>query len=415
MEIIIKRSQIEGNVIVPPSKSDAQRALIAALLSHGKSTIHNLGNSADVLNVLRLAKKMGAIVISENPLEIYGMQELQFSGKFNIGESGLALRVLTTAFALNAAQVSISGRGTLNKRSMLFFDEVLPSFGVDFKSNNGFLPFELNGELKACDISLDGTQSSQYITGLLMALPLVQGTSRINVENLISKPYIEMTLKTLQKFGVLIESKNLKEFIIPGNQKYLETDYYVEGDWSAASYWLVAAALGGAIKVQGVSMSSLQADKKLLSALLAANCVVNFELDGIVVDGSKRKAFSFDATDCPDLFPSLVTLAAFTEGTTTIQGANRLQNKESDRAKVLIKEFAKLGVQIVKVDDTLVIDGKNEVNGGVINSHHDHRIAMCFGIAGLFSEAPITIKNAEAVHKSYPDFWQDVARLSVLE
>lgn len=412
MEKIIAQIPLHGFVQIPPSKSDAQRALIAALLAKGQSSIYNFGSSDDERNLLKLIQKMGAIIVNqEGKIELFGAPKLQFSGSYTIGESGLALRILTSVFALNANNVSIKGTGTLRKRSMDFFDKVLPLFGVSFQSSEGFLPFHLDGKLKGGNVVIDGSQSSQYISGLLIALPLVEGTSRLTVENLTSKPYIQMTMNTLQKFGVVIETKDFKEFIIPGNQHYLSNDYTIESDWSSASCWLVAAALGAEIKVQGLSMSSLQADKKILNALMTANCNVRFELDGIMVDGTERKAFSFDANHCPDLFPALVTLAAFTEGETRIAGANRLKNKESDRAKVLMKEFGKLGVKISQLEDELIIQGQKNVNGGIVDSHHDHRIAMCMAITGLFTEEKVTIKNADAVSKSYPNFWEHLEQL----
>lgn len=411
MDKIVQPSKVQGEIKIPSSKSDAQRALIAAALAKGESTLHNFGNSKDEENLLSLVKKMGAIVVNENPLEIFGIGHLKFSGKYSIGESGLALRILTSIFALNAEQVVINGTGTLKKRSMHFFDDLFSQHGVSFESADGFLPFQIDGQLLGGDFEVDGSLSSQYISGLLMALPLAEGSSRLLVNNLNSKPYVQMTLNTLSKFGISMESKNLMEFLIHGGQHYLSAEYHIEGDWSSASYWLVAAALGAEVKVNGLSMSSLQADKQILSALMAAGCNVIFEADGITVNGEKRRPFSFDATHCPDLFPALVTLAAFTQGSSTIKGAKRLQNKESNRALALIKEFGKLGVQIEQVEDAIIVYGDGIVNGGIVNSHHDHRIAMCLGVAGLFSEESITIKHAEAVSKSYTNFWEHLESL----
>ncbi|MDP4798032.1 MAG: hypothetical protein NWR50_04140, partial [Crocinitomicaceae bacterium] len=265
-----------------------------------------------------------------------------------------------------------------------------------------------HGPLKGGSYNVDGSQSSQYISGLLMALPLLNEPSELCVEKLASKPYVQMTLNTLEKFGIQIQHDKFERFLIAGKQQYIPCDYQVEGDWSAASYWLVAAAMGADITISGLSMSSLQADKKMLDALIVAGCNLHFSSDGISVKGKEKKAFEFDATHCPDLFPALVSFAAFCPGVSVISGVERLKNKESDRGLALKTEFEKLGVQIELLDDEMHIHGVNSISGNIVNSHNDHRIAMCLAIVGLFSLNGVMIENAEAVVKSYPDFWKDL-------
>jgi 3-phosphoshikimate 1-carboxyvinyltransferase len=406
--IIVSPGKLRGVIDIPSSKSDSQRAILAATLCNGKSTLNNVGNSADEVNMLRLVEQMGAKVTHLNPrtIEIIGRNKAHFSGNFHIGESGLGLRLLTSVLATRASYVTISGEGTLVKRPMHWFDETLPSFGINFKSTDGHLPFEINGPMHSDDIAVDGSHSSQYISGLLMALPLIEGTSRLKITNLNSVPYVQMTLDTLKRFGVNIEHQNFEEFIIPGGQNYLPCNYTIEGDWSSASYWLVASALGGDISVKGLSMSSLQADKKILDALVGAGCSIFHSQDGINVNGENKHAFEFDATNCPDLFPALVTMAAFTPGKSTIEGLKRLKHKESDRGLVLQAEFKKLGIEIELNEDEMIIYGTNELKGAEVSSHHDHRIAMCLAIAGKFTNSLVTIENPEAVSKSYADFWE---------
>jgi 3-phosphoshikimate 1-carboxyvinyltransferase len=278
---------------------------------------------------------------------------------------------------------------------------------VEVKSTNGFLPIEVQGPLKGGTYTVDGSQSSQYISGLLMALPLLNEPSELCVDNLASKPYVQMTLNTLENFGIQIQHDNFERFLIAGKQEYIPCFYQVEGDWSAASYWLVAAALGAEITISGLSMTSLQADKKMLDALIVAGCNLHFSSDGISVKGNEKKAFQFDATHCPDLFPALVSFAAFCPGVSVISGVKRLKNKESDRGLSLKREFEKLGVLIELVDDEMRIHGVNSIDGNTVYSHNDHRIAMCLAIVGLFSRNGVMIENAEAVVKSYPDFWKD--------
>jgi 3-phosphoshikimate 1-carboxyvinyltransferase len=329
------------------------------------------------------------------------------SGELNFGESGLSTRLMTSICATQKGAFTIKGEGSLLKRPMTFFETILPEMGVKYHSNNGFLPIQLEGPIVAGNYTLDGSMSSQYISGMLMALPLVNGESRITVENLASGPYVEMTLRTLFDFGIEILRQD-SQFIIGGNQHYLSNNQTVEGDWSAASYWLIASALGQDISVDGLSLNSLQADRRIIDLLELANCSLEYHEHGIQVIGEDRKAFEFDATDCPDLFPALVTFASLTKGVSRIKGIGRLATKESNRALSLQTEFGKLGIEIRLEDDNMFIHGKSTINGGVVDSHNDHRIAMCLAIAGLYTQTPLQIQGAEAVEKSYPAFWNDL-------
>lgn len=404
---------VKGKIVVPASKSDAQRAIIAASLAIGNSKISNCGTSEDVLHVIKACELLGAKVesIDSDSYIISGGKYVNVT-ELNVGESGLAIRLLTPIVATQNQKNSLLGKGSLVKRPLHFFDENLSKMNVQVKSTNGFLPIEVEGPLKGGTYTVDGSQSSQYISGLLMALPIVDDASDLFVENLASKPYVQMTLNTLEKFGIQIENDKFERFLIAGKQHYLPCDYHVEGDWSAASYWLVAAALGAEITISGLSMSSLQADKKMLDALIVAGCNLQFSSDGISVKGNEKKAFQFDATHCPDLFPALVSFAAFCPGVSVISGVKRLKNKESDRGIALKTEFEKLGVLIELREDEMYIHGGNSIEGGDVFSHNDHRIAMCMAIVGLFSKNGVTIENAEAVTKSYPDFWRDLEQLT---
>jgi 3-phosphoshikimate 1-carboxyvinyltransferase len=412
--VIIAPGKLKGKIDVPSSKSDGQRAVLAAALSSGKSILHHVGNSSDELNMLRIVEQFGAKIVftEDRTIEIKGKDRPAFTGDYHIGESGLGLRLLTTVFSTNAKDLTISGEGTLQARPMDWFDRTLPEFGLSFTSTEGFLPFKLNGEMVSADVTIDGSQSSQFISGLLMALPMVKGTSRLQVLDLNSVPYVRMTLNTLKAFGIAIEQQNFEHFIIPGDQKYLPADYTIEGDWSSASYWLVASALGADLSVRGLSMSSMQADKKILDAFVNAGCSVIHTSDGLMIKGEKRHAFEFDATHCPDLFPALVTFASLTSGETKIHGLKRLKHKESDRGVVLKSEFAKLGIRIELIEDTMLIHGNNQFNGSIVSSHGDHRIAMCLAIAGKFASSSVTIYHPECVSKSYADFWDHLDFLS---
>jgi 3-phosphoshikimate 1-carboxyvinyltransferase len=342
-------------------------------------------------------------------LEIEGLSTFPNELALNCGESGLTSRLLIAVCAMYPGNFSISGEGSLSQRSMNFFVYLFNEQQLTFTfSENNTLPLQVRGGIQAGEIVVDGSQSSQYISGLLMGLPLLASDTVLVVENGVSLPYIQMTLNTLTSFGILVQQVE-NRYYIQGNQAYRPATYTVEGDWSSASYWFVASALGQDIQVSGLSFQSLQADKALLEVFNIANCTVVQSENGFQIHGNERKAFVFDATHCPDLFPALAVFAALTPGISTIKGVHRLQNKESNRGKVLQTEFEKLGVRIDLNDDVMHIHGQSSISGGTIDTHNDHRIAMCFGVLGMFTTTPITIDGAEAVIKSYPRFWEELA------
>lgn len=415
MNKIIQPGKRFGIIAIPSSKSDGQRAVLAAALAVGKSTLVNVGKSNDEVAMLNAVKMLGASIeqLDKTTIQITGIEQFPAEAEINMGESGLGIRLMTSVCAAHKGVFMIYGKGSLETRPLTFFDETLPQFGAGIQSNNGFIPLEIEGPMKGSDVKMDGSQSSQYISGMLLALPLLNEDSRLEVQNLNSIPYVQMTLNTLQKFGIEILHQDYKDFIIKGKQKYVPTKYIVESDWSSASYWLVASALGMNIQLTGLSMTSLQADKQIIDAFEAANSVVTFQEDKIRIDGRKRKPFQFDATHCPDLFPALATFATLCDGISVIKGVNRLAHKESNRGVVLQEEFANIGVTIILDGDDMYIHGKTSIEGGKVSSHNDHRIAMCFAIAALFADEEIEISGAEAVAKSYPQFWDHLERLHI--
>lgn len=408
MKQVIRPRLISGTIQIPASKSDSQRAILCAALAQGTSTLTGLGKSDDEQAMLHAVVEMGAEVtrISDSEIKITGIVNLPENLELSAGESGLGLRLLTCVASSFNQNITLTGRGSLLSRPMNFFDAVLPKFGCIVSTNQGFLPIQVKGPLDGVDLEVDGSLSSQFISGLLMALPRSRQSSLLTVLEMKSGPYIQMTISTLKQFGVVIENeKNV--FKVSGNQSYQATEYQIESDWSSASYWLVAAAIGHSISVSGLNMRSLQADKALLEALMHAGCKISFEEQQIRVDGSEIRPFEFDATDCPDLFPALVVLAAKCNGITKIRGVKRLVHKESDRGVALRSEFAKMGLRIDLEDDFMLIHGTGKLNGAEVDSHHDHRIAMCLGIAGSMAMGETILTNSESVAKSYPDFWKD--------
>jgi 3-phosphoshikimate 1-carboxyvinyltransferase len=298
---------------------------------------------------------------------------------------------------------------------MNFFDEIFPLLQIQTESNNGKLPIKLKGPLQPADITIDGSLSSQFLTGLLMAYAKAcTEPVTINVTNLKSKPYIDLTLQVMKHFGWNVENKDYEQFHFhpTTNQKQQTTNYTVEGDWSGAAFLLVAGAVAGEITVEGLDINSPQADKAIMSALERAKAKIITDNNKITISSTHLTAFNFDATDCPDLFPPLVALAAYCDGVTIVKGVTRLTHKESNRSASLQEEFKKMGVNIEIDGDNMLITGNTKLNGAIVHSHHDHRIAMACAVAALKANGKTTIHDADAINKSYPDFYDHLQKLN---
>jgi len=432
MRATVHPNSIKGEQVAPASKSSMQRACAAALLHRGTTTILNPGHSNDDLAALDVIQKLGAIVQLEqssnekyNPTSITVLSDgvKPIGTNMNCGESGLGIRMFTPIAALSDQTITIEGEGSLLKRPMHFFDTIFPKLGIEIESKDGYLPIQIKGPLKPANIEVDGSLSSQFLTGLLMAYAASDATNAvIHVKDLKSKPYIDLTLAVLNAFGWNVQHQQYERFEFLAHPPLAaHINYTVEGDWSGAAFLLVAGAIAGPITVKGLQLNSMQADKVVLQALKAAGASIKINEDQIFIGPAKDsaemdtqlKAFEFDATHCPDLFPPLVALAAVCNGVTILHGVSRLAHKESDRGLTLQTEFAKLGIRIELNQDTMLVYGGTGIHGAEVFSQHDHRIAMACGIAALSADAPITITDAEAVNKSYTDFFLDLQQLGV--
>ena len=404
---LITAGSINGrSVTAPPSKSMMQRAIAAALLADGTSIIHHPSYCDDGLSALRVAQDLGAeILTGEGQLQITGGWAP--TGKpLLCGESGLCMRLFSAIAARSPQEIILQGAGSLTKRPMEMIEEPLRALGVDVRTNDGRAPISIRGPIRGGRVHVDGATSSQFLSGLLFALPLCTENSEIDVSTLVSKPYVRMTLRLLADFGIQIEAApDLSLLRIEGGQRYNAREYRIEGDWSSASALLVAGAISGSIEVLGLDSNSLQADRAILQALAAAGAEVVPTLGSVMVKSRELRAFEFDATECPDLFPPLVALASVCSGTSVIHGVTRLIHKESDRRAALVSEFSKLGIAISVVGEVLKITG-GRIRGGEVQAHHDHRIAMTLAVAGLRADSPIRLDGAESVAKSYPDFFE---------
>lgn len=408
-------NRLKGSITPPCSKSYAQRALAAALLAKGRTTLRGIELCRDTRSAISVIESLGAEVeiLDDNTLQITGGLNPR-TERLNVGESGLAARLFTPVASLHDEPIVIEGEGTLRHRPMSMMVVPLKELGVDVRDGGGRLPIEVCGPMRGGRVTVDGSMSSQFVTGLLIALPLAERDTTIEVEGLVSTPYIDMTLETLERFGVevMYHEGDYSEFYIEGGQEFKAVDYTIESDWSAAATIMVAAAIAGEVTVNNLSTLSRQADTAICRALERAGASLIIEENSITVAHRELEAFSFDATNCPDLFPALVALAAASEGVSTLYGIRRLRGKESDRGEVLKEEYAKLGIDIeLDYDEDVmrVVGGMPEV--AEVDSHDDHRIAMSLAVTALRLAEPITIKNSECVAKSYPSFFEDIEML----
>lgn len=414
-KIIIKPKLLKGNIVVPSSKSLGHRGIIAAALSRGISRVDNIQLSKDIEATMELMKELGAVVnIEDQNLYIDGRKMFSYEKKLDLRcrESGSTLRFLIPLALTKDGDYIFHGEGKLISRPLEPYYEIFEEKGIKYSREEDGLPLKVSGKLTSGTYRVRGDISSQFITGLLFSLPILEGNSRIQITTkLESKGYIDLTLDILKDFGIEIENNNYKEFNIRGAQKYNSRNYYVEGDYSQGAFFLVAGALGSSIVCSGLNKDSLQGDKVILDILEAMGCNVEESKEGIKVKPSKTKGIEIDASNCPDLVPVLTVLASLSEGETKIVNAKRLRIKECDRLHAITKELNKLGANIIELEDSLIISGVNELKGGEVDSHNDHRIVMALAIAATRARGNVIINNPSAVEKSYPNFFKDYFKL----
>ncbi len=414
MDKSVPRGRVHGTITPPSSKSYAQRALAVSLLAGGVTVLRKLDFCQDTLSALGCIHTLGAEVVEvdASTLSIGGSLAPR-ERTLHVGESGLASRLFTPIATLHNQPIRIVGRGSLLERPMQMMIEPLRQLGATVKDNHGYLPFEVCGPLRGGEAKVDGSVSSQFITGLLLALPMAPIDTTLHVERAVSTPYLDMTIDTAARFGVDIFHRDYREFYIPGGQCYRGIDLTIEGDWSAAAMLLVAGAVAGEVRVENISALSKQADTAILDALARAGAEVIIEGDSITASQRDLHGFEFDATQCPDLFPALAALAAAAEGETTLYGTSRLTHKESNRAKTIAEEFQKIGIAVdISEENVMRIQG-GRIHATEVESHNDHRIAMALAVAGLMSDGEMRIHGAACVAKSYPDFFEQLESIRV--
>jgi len=429
---------IGGALAAPASKSSMQRAVACALLASGESVLRSPSRSADCLAALGVARALGAEVLDRgDSISVRGIGGEKGGlrprsappASVSCGESGLCLRMFSPVAALFESEIELVAQGSLRRRPVSMIEAPLAALGASCSTSGGFPPVRVRGRLRGGRAAVDGRESSQLLTGLLVALPLAESDTVLEVEGLASRGYVDLTLDTMRSFGVEVEgSSDYARFSIPGRRAYRAADFTVEGDWSGAAFLLVAGVLAagsGPLVVDNLDASSSQPDRAVLEALSAAGAEVEVLPAGgpgssgsgsVSVRGRDLGAFEFDARDCPDLFPPLVALALACEGESELRGASRLRAKESDRAAALSEEFAKLGASVAVEGDLMRVRGfgrGRKIAGGRVDSRGDHRIAMAAAVASLLASAPVEIEGSECVAKSWPNFFEDMGRIAV--
>jgi 3-phosphoshikimate 1-carboxyvinyltransferase len=402
---------VNGTITAPASKSDAQRAIAAASLANGTSVISQYTSCDDSEAAIGIITDLGSSVSrDETRLLILGGSTGR-PDSLDCGESGLSLRLFASVAALRNHPIHLKARGTLLNRPVRMVESALRQLHVDCRSEDGHPPLTVKGPLRSGTVQIDGSGSSQHISGLLFALPLIHGDSELIVADPRSTPYLQMTLSTLDRFGIRMEhDASFQRFSIPGGQSYKPAQYVLEGDWSGSAFLLVAGAIAGRITIKNLSTTSHQADRAIVDILIQCGASVKAEHETVTVVQRDLTAFRFDATDAPDLIPPLATLASCCWGTSVIAGSDRLKTKESNRVEALVKELTAIGVKIVERNGCLEVSG-GPITGGTVHSHHDHRIAMAAAVAGLKSINGVEIEESGSVAKSYPAFFADLEHL----
>ena len=405
----IQSFKYSGIIDAPRSKSYLQRAIAIASLAKGDSIIHGYTKSNDTDIAIGISKELGAkITLENNRLNISGRSEkANKSLSIYCGEAGLSTRMFSPIAAAFSSEVFINGSGSILVRPMHMVIDALTQLNAEVDSNQSCLPLTIKNGIKGGEIKIDGSESSQLLTGLLIALPLLEDDSVIHVSNLTSIPYAQMTLDIIKEFEIEIRNENFETFYIKGGQQPTAKEYQAEGDWSGASFHVVGAAISGTVELTGLNMNSSQADRAIMDVVELAGAQVDLGSNSITITKGKLECFEFDATQCPDLFPPIAALAACCNGVTQIIGTDRLVHKESNRALTIQSEMKKLGVLVELKGNTMEITG-NTIEGGTIDSNNDHRIAMMGAILATVSSKPIVIENPDAVNKSYPQFYSDL-------
>lgn len=414
MSKVISPFYYQGEIDANASKSYLQRALLISAFASGKSVLSNYQENNDSLAVMRCLTQLGATFrfLNSTTVEVTPISNLKESKlKINVCESGLALRMLGTFLSVLVDDLTIDGEGTLLKREQKALIYQWQQLGYEVEHNDFKLPIHKKGNVKTNNIIVDASDTSQVLSGLLIALPYLNG-SNIEIQNLTSKPYIEMTLDIMGHFGVAVKNNN-QTYYLEGTKKYTSCKYEIESDWSGIANHIIGAAISGNIKINNVHYPSKQADAIILDVIKNLGIQYSFSENTLKVKKLHTiNPFQFDIKHCPDLFPVLVILALACNGKSTISGIGRLQNKESNRLETMKTIIENSGAKFEIVADSISIEhlatSKNEIS---VETYNDHRIAMAGSLLAIFG-LTVLLDNEECVRKSYPTYFNDLNKIS---
>ncbi len=414
---ITPRNNIQAEITVPGSKSYTHRILIASALSDGRCHITNALHSEDTMLTLDALRQLGiGIELHDDHISVSGSHGRLISPEkpIYLGNSGTSMRLLAAVAALADGVSILTGTSRMCERPIKDLLDGLNQTGISASSQkgSGCPPIEIRGgKVKGGSVDLRCGISSQYLSALLLIAPYTENGLEINViEGPVSKPYIDMTINVMRQFGVSVNRKGYDQFYIKGRQIYQSGNYAVEPDCSNASYfWAGAAVTKGKVKVRGISKQSEQGDVRLLEMFEKMGCKIIEEHDGLTLIGETLKGIKADMADMPDMVPTLAVVAAYAEGTTVIENVAHLKAKESDRLSAVATELSKMGIEAIADDNSLTVNG-GIPHGAEIDTYDDHRIAMCFAVAGLKTPG-VKIKDEKCVEKSFPTFWEVFGKL----
>lgn len=413
---------VDGTVNLPGSKSVSNRALLLAAMANGTTRLTNLLDSDDVRHMLNALQALGVhytLSADRRVCEVTGQGgplHAQQPLELFLGNAGTAMRPLAAALCLGSNEIVLTGEPRMKERPIGHLVDALRQGGADivYLEQENYPPLQLKGGFSGGEVSVDGSVSSQFLTALLMTAPLAQNDTQIMIKGeLVSKPYIDITLNLMQKFGVTVENDNYNVFRIAGNQRYIAPgDYLVEGDASSASYFLAAAAVkGGTVKVTGIGRNSVQGDIRFADVLEKMGAVIEWGDDYIACTRGELKAVDLDMNHIPDAAMTIATAALFADGTTVMRNIYNWRVKETDRLAAMATELRKVGAEVEEGHDYIRVTPPREIQYAEIGTYNDHRMAMCFSLVAL-STTPVTILDPGCTAKTFPDYFEQLARIS---
>ncbi|WP_305837925.1 3-phosphoshikimate 1-carboxyvinyltransferase [Photobacterium leiognathi] len=416
-------AKINGEVNLPGSKSVSNRALLLAALAKGTTRLTNLLDSDDIRHMLNGLKLLGVnyqLSDDKTVCEVQGLGHAflpKQALELYLGNAGTAMRPLAAALCLGGGEFVLTGEPRMKERPIGHLVDALRSAGADIEylENENYPPLKIKGTgLKGGEVEIDGSISSQFLTAFLMAAPLAKADTVIRIKgDLVSKPYIDITLHIMAQFGVEVENRDYQEFVVKGNQSYVSPgDFLVEGDASSASYFLAAAAIkGGEVKVTGIGKKSIQGDVQFADALAAMGAEIEWGDDYVISRCGELTAVDMDFNHIPDAAMTIATTALFAKGTTSIRNVYNWRVKETDRLSAMATELRKVGAEVEEGEDYITIVPPSNLQHAAIDTYDDHRMAMCFSLVAL-SDTPVTINDPKCTSKTFPDYFDKLSALS---